>query len=291
MQPLSRAVRAALAATVLTAQILAAGTFVAGPGAAVDHRRGPDPTDASVEAPLGPFDVASLVVPRAEAVGYGGGTVHYPTDTAEGRFGAVAVAPGYSATQASVAWLGPRLASQGFVVVTIDTLSTGDAPGRRGDQLRAALAQLDDLPVVADRVDPARRAVMGHSMGGGGSLEAAKDDPALRAVIPLAPFSADKTFPEVTSPTLVVGAQDDVVAPVRRHAERFYETLPADGDKAYLELRGATHSAPTVPSTTIARSSIAWLKVHVDADDRYLRFLCPPPAVDEEVSEYRSSTC
>src|SRR5690606_13766091 len=288
MQPLTRAV----AAAVLTAQILTVGAVAAGPGAAVvvDHRRGPDPTDASIEAPLGPFDVETYAVPRAAAAGYGGGTVYYPTDTTEGRFGAVAVAPGYSATQASVAWLGPRLASQGFVVVTIDTLSTGDAPARRGDQLRAALAQLEELP-VADRVDPARRAVVGHSMGGGGSLEAAKDDPALRAVIPLAPFSADKTFPEVTSPTLVVGAERDVIAPVRRHAERFYETLPADGDKAYLELRDAGHSAPTVPNVTIARTSIAWLKVYVDDDDRYRRFLCPPPVVGEEVSEYRGTTC
>lgn len=286
MRSFSRAVRAALAATVLTAGILtAAPAAVAGD----DHQRGPDPTEQSIEAPRGPFDVATLVVPRAAAEGFGGGTVYYPTDTSEGTFGAVAVAPGYSSSQAAVAWLGPRLASHGFVVLTIDTISTADAPPRRGDQLRAALAQLGDLP-VADRVDLARLAVMGHSMGGGGSLEAATDDSVLRAAIPLAPWSADKTFPEVTTPTLVIGAEDDVIAPVRRHAERFYATLPADADKAYLELRDADHSAPTVPDTTIARYSVAWLKRYVDDDERYTRFLCPPPAVDEEISEYHG-TC
>ncbi|MFI6425601.1 serine aminopeptidase domain-containing protein [Promicromonospora sp. NPDC050880] len=283
----SRAVRAALVASVLAAGTLAAVPVAVAEG---DHQRGPDPTEQSIEAPRGPFDVATLVVTRAEAEGFGGGTVYYPTDTSEGTFGAVAVAPGYSSSQAAVAWLGPRLASQGFVVLTIDTISTADAPPRRGDQLRAALAQLADT-AVADRIDPARLAVMGHSMGGGGSLEAAKDDPALRAAIPLAPWSADKTFPEVTTPTLVIGAEEDVIAPVRRHAERFYDTLPADGDKAYLELRDANHSAPTVPDTTIARYSIAWLKRYVDDDERYARFLCPPPVPDEVISEYRSSTC
>jgi predicted dienelactone hydrolase len=286
MQSFSRAVRAALAATTLVA-----GTFVAVPAAAGDdgYQRGPDPTMQSIAAPRGPFDVGVRVITRAAAEGYGGGTVYYPTDTSEGTFGAVAVAPGYSSSQAAVAWLGPRLASHGFVVLTIDTLTTGDSPARRGDQLLAALDQLQDTS-VADRIDPDRLAVMGHSMGGGGSLEAAKDDPALRAVVPLTPWHNDKTFPEVTVPTLVIGAEHDVIAPVRTHAERFYETLPAAGDKAYLELRDASHSVPTTDSTTIARYSLAWLKRHVDDDERYQQFLCPPPVADQVISEYRS-TC
>jgi predicted dienelactone hydrolase len=285
MQSFSRAVRAALAATVLVA-----GTFAAVPAAVADdgYQRGPDPTEESIEAPRGTFEIAAAVIPRATAEGFGGGTVYYPTDTSEGTFGAVAVSPGYSSSQAAIAWLGPRLASQGFVVVTIDTLSTSDAPPRRGDQLRAALDQLQDT-ALADRIDPDRLAVMGHSMGGGGSLEAAKDDPALQAVIPMTPWSVDKTFPEVTAPTLVIGAEDDIVARVRSHAEPLYESLPADGDKAYLELRDATHSAPSAPNTMIARYSLSWLKRYVDDDERYQQFLCPPPTVDAEISEYRSA--
>ncbi|MFD7310903.1 serine aminopeptidase domain-containing protein [Promicromonospora sp. NPDC059942] len=286
MQSFSRAARASLAATALVA-----GMFVVGPAAsAVDSfRRGPDPTEASVAAALGPFDVGAAVISRAAAVGFGGGTVYYPTDTSEGTFGAVAVSPGYTGTQASIAWLGPRLASQGFVVVTIDTFTGGDSPASRGDQLLAALDQLRGTE-VADRIDPARLAVMGHSMGGGGSLEAAKDRPTLRAVVPLTPWNVDKTFPEVSAPTLVVGAERDTVARVRLHAEPMYESLPGGGDKAYLELRGAAHDAPNFPDPTIARYSISWLKLYVDDDERYARFLCPAPEPDEQISEYRS-TC
>lgn len=286
MQSLSRAVRAALAATTLVA-----GTFVAVPAAVADdaYQRGPDPTVESIEAPRGSFEVAVAVVPRAAAEGFGGGTVYYPTDTSQGTFGAVAVSPGYRSSQAAISWLGPRLASQGFVVFTIDTLRPADSPSRRGDQLLAALDHLR-RSAVADRIDPDRLAVMGHSMGGGGSLEAAKDDPTLQAVVPLTPWNTDKSFPEVTAPTLVIGAENDVIAPVRSHSERFYGSLPADGDKAYLELRDASHSVPTTDSTIIARYSLSWLKRHVDDDERYEQFLCPPPAPDRVINEYRS-TC
>ena len=289
VQSFSRAVRAALAATALTAGTLVAVPAAADTAAADDYQRGPDPTVESIEATLGTFDVGVLLVPRAVADGFGGGTVYYPTDTSEGTFGAVAISPGYRSSQAAIAWLGPRLASQGFVVFTIDTIRPADSPTRRGDQLLAALGYLQGT-FVADRIDPDRLAVMGHSMGGGGSLEAAKDYPALRAVIPMTPWSPDRSFPEVAAPTLVVGAEDDRVARVRSYAEPIYESLPADGDKAYLELRDASHSAPSAPNTTIARYSLSWLKRYVDDDKRYEQFLCPQPAVDAELSEVRS-TC
>ena len=167
MQSFSRAVRAAFAATALVA-----GTFAAVPAAAADdgYQRGPDPTEESIEAPRGTFEIAAAVITRAAADGFGGGTVYYPTDTSDGTF------------------------------------------------------------------------------------------------------------------------EDDIIAPVRSHSERFYESLPADGDKAYPELRDASHSAPTMPDTTIARYSVSWLKLYVDNDERYEQFLWPPPDVDAEISEYRS-TC
>ena len=146
--------------------------------------------------------------------GFGGGTIYYPTDQSQGTFGAVVVAPGYTARQSSIAWLGPRLASQGFVVFTIDTTTVYDQPASRGDQLLAAVDYLTQRSTVAGRVDAGRVAVMGHSMGGGGTLEAVKDRPSLKAAIPLTPWNADKTWPEVTTPTLVIGAENDTIAPV-----------------------------------------------------------------------------
>ncbi|GAA0249226.1 lipase [Saccharothrix mutabilis subsp. mutabilis] len=253
------------------------------------YERGPAPTTASIEASRGPYATAQTTVSSASVRGFGGGTIYYPTSTADGTFGAVAIAPGYTASQSSLSWLGPRLASQGFVVFIIDTLSRYDQPAARGDQLLAALDHLTTASSVRSRVDATRLGVMGHSMGGGGSLEAAKDRPTLQAAIPLTPWNTTKTWSTVQVPTLIVGAEDDSVASVSRHAEPFYTGLPATLDKAYLELAGASHYAPNSSNTTIAKYSISWLKRFIDDDTRYEQFLCPAPR-SAAISEYRD-TC
>nr|WP_157421423.1 dienelactone hydrolase family protein [Actinoalloteichus hymeniacidonis] len=252
------------------------------------YERGPAPTERSIEALRGPFAVAEDRV-SSLVIGFGGGTIYYPTDTSEGTFGAVAVSPGYTGTQSSMAWLGPRLASQGFVVFTIDTNTTVDQPDSRGRQLLAALDYLVEDSDVRNRIDPNRLGVMGHSMGGGGSLSAAESRPALQAAIPLTGWHLSKNWSRVTVPTLVVGAENDLIAPVRSHSIPFYESLSSSLDKAYLELDGASHFAPNISNTTIAKYSISWLKRFIDDDLRYEQFLCPPPD-DREISEYRN-TC
>src|SRR4051794_11548181 len=80
--------------------------------------KGPDPTVASVSA-NGPFAFAPPPVPAGN--GFGGGTIYAPTDTSQGLYGALALAPGLTEKQEVVAWDGPLLPSHGFVVSTIDT--------------------------------------------------------------------------------------------------------------------------------------------------------------------------
>lgn len=251
--------------------------------------RGPNPSNASIEALRGPFSTSQTAVSRVLVSGFGGGTIYYPTSTSEGTFGAVAIAPGFTALQSSIAWLGPRLASQGFVIFTIDTITTADQPSSRARQLLAALDYLTQSSSVRSRVDASRLGVMGHSMGGGGTLEAAVSRPQLRAAIPLTPWDLTKSFSRMQVPTLVIGAENDSVASVRSHAEPFYESLPSALDKAYLELNNASHFAPNSDNTTIAKFSISWLKRFVDNDTRYEQFLCPPPSVSLSISEYRDS--
>ncbi|WP_406065778.1 dienelactone hydrolase family protein [Streptomyces sp. NBC_01077] len=257
--------------------------------AANPYERGPAPTRASVEALRGPYAVAETAVSSLSVTGFGGGTIYYPTSMSDGTFGAVVISPGFTATQSSIAWLGPRLASQGFVVFTIDTLTTLDQPDSRGRQLLAALDHLTQRSSVRGRVDASRLGVMGHSMGGGGTLEAAKSRPSLKAAVPLTAWNTDKTWPEITTPTLVIGADGDTIAPVATHSEPFYESLPASLDKAYLELNGATHFTPNASNTTIATYSIAWLKRFIDDDTRYEQFLCPLPRPSLTIEEYRGS--
>ena len=252
--------------------------------------RGPAPTLSSIQATRGSFAVSQTSVSSLTASGFGGGDIYYPTSTSAGTFGAVAIAPGYTASRSSMAWLAPRLASQGFVVFNIDTLTRSDQPASRGRQLLAALDYLTQRSTVRTRIDASRLAVVGHSMGGGGTLEAAKSRPELQAAVPLTPWNLDKTWPEIRTPTLVIGAENDSVAGVSSHAIPFYNSLPSSLDKAYLELNNASHFAPNSSNTTIAQYSISWLKRFVDDDVRYEQFLCPAPRAGTTISDYRD-TC
>lgn len=259
--------------------------------AASPFERGPNPTESFIEGSRGSFAVASTTVSRAAAGGFGGGTIYYPTSTAEGTFGAVAVSPGFTATQSSIAWIGPRLASFGFVVITIDTLSTLDQPASRGTQLLSALDYLTQRSstTVRSRIDASRLGVSGHSMGGGGTLEAASDRPSLQAGVPLAPWNSDKSWSEVRTPMLIMGGESDSVAPVSSHSIPFYNSLPSSPDKAYLELNNADHFFPNSSNTTVAKYMVSWFKRWIDDDTRYDQFLCPAPN-DATIDEYRS-TC
>jgi predicted dienelactone hydrolase len=277
----------AVALTVTVGIIAANGVAAA---AENPFERGPDPTNSSIEAPRGSFATDEDSVSSLEVSGFGGGTIYYPTDTSHGTFGAVAISPGYTADQSSISWMGPRLASQGFVVFTIDTNSRLDQPDSRGDQLLAALDYLTQRSSVRGRIDASRLAVAGHSMGGGGSLDASVKRPSLQAAVPLAPWNLDKTWNTDVVPTMIIGGESDSVAPVSSHSEPFYQSLSAAPDKAYLELNNADHFFPNTPNTTQAKYMLSWLKRFVDNDTRYEQFLCPGPSPSLQVEEYRS-TC
>jgi dienelactone hydrolase len=291
-------VRRALAAIVLSVAVVAGTATAVVPGAGAQttnpFQRGPNPTTASISATRGSFAIAQTSVSNLSTPGFGAATIYYPTDTSQGTFGGVAISPGYTGTQSSISWLGPRLASQGFVVITIDTNSIFDFPSSRATQLQAALNYLVNSSSVRTRVDRNRLALMGHSMGGGGTMEAATENPALQAAIPLTGWHTTKNFSGNRVPTLVVGAENDSVAPVGSHSEPFYNSMSSTLDKAYLELNGASHFAPNSPNTTIAKYSISWLKRFVDNDTRYEQFLCGAPhqadLTSGTISEYRD-TC
>ncbi|XVV12689.1 alpha/beta hydrolase [Actinoplanes sp. CA-131856] len=275
------------------ALIAAVALAVAAPAApaqaANPYERGPAPTTASIEASRGSFAIAQVTVARSSVSGFGGGTIYYPTSTASGTFGAVAISPGFTASQSSVSWLGPRLASQGFVVITIDTNSTLDQPDSRGTQLLAALDYLTGQSSVRTRIDATRLGVMGHSMGGGGSLSASRTRPSLQAAVPLTPWHGTKSWSTDRVPTMIIGAENDTVAPVSSHSEPFYTSMTSAPDKAYLELNNASHSAPTSTNVTVAKYSLSWLKRFIDNDTRYDQFLCPAPS-GSTIQEYRA-TC
>jgi predicted dienelactone hydrolase len=282
-----------LAALAIVVGIAGAGFGGASVAFAAENpfERGPDPTRGSLEAPQGPFAFDQISVARGSVQGFGGGTIYAPKDLSQGTFGAVAVSPGFTESQSAISWYGPRWASHGFVVITIDTNSVLDVPDDRANQLQAALDYLVNTSAVKNRIDPNRLAVAGHSMGGGATLRASEKNPAkIKAGIPLTPWHTNQGWSGVSVPQLIVGGENDAIASPGGHAIPFYNNLPGSLDKAYLEMRGADHFVTNSPNTTIARLSISWLKRFVDNDTRYDQFLCPAPTPDTVISKYQS-TC
>src|SRR5262249_51674260 len=133
MRSRSRSLVASATAVVATAALsmgaLAATPITAGAQTPNPFQRGPAPTNASISAPTGPFAVSTVTV--AAQSNFGGGTIYYPNDTSQGTFGAFAVMPGFLSLQSSTQWAGPRIASQGFVVFTLDSQTIFDFPAAR----------------------------------------------------------------------------------------------------------------------------------------------------------------
>lgn len=273
----------------LSALAIGTGTAVASP-AASSLDRGPAPTDQDLRAPLGPFTFSHVVVPSSPAKGLGGGTIYYPDDTTQGTFGGVAVSPGFLSPESAVAWLGPRLASRGFVVFTISTLTLVDQPDSRGRQLLAALDYLTrSAPdAVRQRLDPQRLAVMGHSMGGGGALAAVAARPGIKAAVPLAPYHANRNWPTVTTPTMIIGGSRDVIAGVDSFALPMYQSMTSARDRALAVVNGANHFTFVQDDGLVGKLAESWLKRFVDGDTRYDQFLCPPTR-DPGLTDYRAS--
>ena len=277
-------------AALLAAAVVAGGALTAAPAQAADnpYERGPAPTSTSIRAAQGAYRTASSSISSLTARGFGGGQIYYPTGTTE-TFGVIALSPGYTASWSSISWLGPRLASQGFVVVGIETNSRLDQPAQRGTQLLAALdwAVSSSPSAARARIDRNRQAVGGHSMGGGGTLEASADRPSLRAGVPLAPWNTDKSWNNVRVPQAIIGGESDTVASVSSHSIPFYNSLA--GPKIYMELNNASHFFPQSVNANQQALSVAFYKRYVDGDTRYSQFLTSAANSGTAISAFRSS--
>lgn len=253
-------------------QGIAAVLFVSGASLASAqsaYQKGPAPTLASIQA-AGPFAVSTQTI---SGNGFGGGTVYSPNTA--GTYALVAVCPGFISYQSSIAQISQRLATHGFVVVTIDTNTIYDSPDSRATQLLAALKATAALKTgaAAGKIDTSRQAVSGWSMGGGGTLIAATSTPGLQGAVAFAPYSYSNTFANDAVPTAILGGSSDTVAPPAQYATPYYNAIPTSTKKLLGIISGANHQFPTTASQPASYTQIAWMKRFLDKDSRYSQFL------------------
>ena len=300
-------IRSVLSAVAAGSLLFSASALAVGPGGNTGnppdscqtdcgYERGPDPTERFLEAREGHLSVRTIRVSGLVS-GFGGGTIHYPTSTT-GTMGAVVVIPGFVSAESSIDWWGPKLASYGFVVMTIDTNTGFDQPPSRARQINAALDYLIEqndsiTSPINGMIDTDRLGVIGWSMGGGGTLRVATEG-RLSAAIPLAPWDTSSLqFRDVTTPTMIFACGADLIAPVGLHASPFYNAIPDSTPKAYVEIGLGTHycgNGGTLYNDVLGRLGVAWMKVHMDKDARYNQFICGPRhESDLNIAEYRGN--
>lgn len=217
-------------------------------------------------------------------MGYGGGTIYWPSD-AEAPFASVAVVPGFTAYQSSIAAWGPFLASHGIVTMTIDTTTTSDPPAQRADELMAALKTLQgentrEGSPLKGKLDTSRQCVSGWSMGGGGTLIAASKNPTLKCGVSFAAWQPTGGASNKVPVLMFEGTTDPLAAGM---SEAFYSQTPDTVPKMLFEVNGAGHDVANSPknsSGTIGLYGLSWFKVYLEGDDRYKQFLLlPKPSI------------
>lgn len=248
---------------------------------------GPAPTAASA-AKQGPYMVTSYKTGIPTTMNYVTPTIYYATN-APGLMPGVVVIPGFTEQQGALSEWGTFLASYGFIVMMIDTASGGVAntsimPPARANGLMDGVMNLiaEDKrsgSPAAGKIDTTRMVIMGHSMGGGGTLIAANTNSSqIKAAIGLNPWNPGGTYPKDTAPTLVFdGTADTLVPPSQGKPE--YDSIPTTTPKAYVEFNGGSHFVALTPLGTqptdpvVARLGLSWLEVHVMGDMRYQQFI------------------
>ena len=240
----------------------------------------------------GPFTVATKRVSR-QSHGFGGGTIYYPTNASScGLLGGIAVVPGYVSYESSIKWWGPRLASWGFVVITINTNDISDNPDSRATQLSAALDHLLLDSTVGHIVDRERLGVIGWSMGGGGALKLATDRSTVRAIIAQTPYY-DTSYPTMATPALFIACEKDRVAPNQKYTNVFYNN--AAGPKMKVEVNNGSHFCASYGfhKRLLSKPGIAWMQRYINGDTRFDQFLCSSENYKSspDISSYRYENC
>jgi dienelactone hydrolase len=239
----------------------------------------------------GPFEVQTVSSGLRDGPGYGSQTLHVPVD-AEPPFAGVAIVPGFISPESSIRAWGPFLASHGIVVLTIGTNSGADSPDVRAQALLDALETLR-----AEHARPGsplegsmaldRLGVMGWSMGGGGTLIAANQNPELRAAVSFAAWSPGVQFRDNRVPALLLAGSADGLA--GGQSQGFFESMPATTPKMLFEVAGGPHDIANDPRSAageIGRYGLSWLKVFLEGDERFRPFLLQTPS---RQSDFRSN--
>ncbi len=175
--------------------------------------------------------------------------IYYPTDPAGGPYPAVLAASGHLGNKDAINWVAEHLASYGYIAVALsqpypaEWNATQFAAGFRTgiDVLKERSASAGDP--ISGLLDP-KFGVIGHSEGGGGTIEAAGTDARVSAAVTLAAWigwQEDQVRDRAASievPTLLLAGTADPINAAG--SQEIYDRITL-APKHYVELAGVGH--------------------------------------------------
>lgn len=198
--------------------------------------------------------------------GYGAATLFWPREP-QARCPVVVTFPGYTGKAEEMHTIAKRLATHGCAVLAAGSIEPKAFPEYRAKQMLAALDDARGRGEWASVIDPAKTALVGYSMGGGGALTAAEREN-VSAVVALNPW-AQRGFNKVTAPVLIVGGSNDTVAPMSEHARPIYTSMKKSRQRAMLTRIAGRHDSGIIDDPLILSRITAFIKVHAAGEAAY----------------------
>ena len=182
--------------------------------------------------------------------------IYYPADTpgedvavAAGSFSVIVFGHGFLMAWEAYQNFWEALVPKGYVMC-FPTTETGITPSHENLGLDLAFLATTMQQINADSTSlffhslTPKTALMGHSMGGGASFLAAKNNASIHTLVN---FAAAETTPsaisaakEITVPALVFSGDDDCVAPPTQHQDLMYDSL-ASACKTHIAIKNGGH--------------------------------------------------
>ncbi|MFN3712085.1 MAG: hypothetical protein ACK4SX_00345 [Alcanivoracaceae bacterium] len=205
-----------------------------------------DPNATGVGA-AGSYEICSYTGNLSDS-NYSSARLSYPCDLSQGPYPATTLTGGFTNTKEQMYWLADHLTSHGYVVIT---MTPSNILGTPPVWKRAHLAGFARLEIenaragspVHGRINTDQRAIMGFSMGGGGTLLAAGElGTGFTTAIALAPWlgGLSPDYRNINEPVMVLGSANDTLA-FASTVGSYYESLPVDITRMLAIYRDSTH--------------------------------------------------
>lgn len=234
---------------------------------------------------MGPFKVAKYSDGFRDGPQFLGATIYYPED-AEPPYSAVVFCPGFTALQSALADYGPLFASNGMVLMIIDTNTILDPVTMRALALKDALESLKaenerEGSPLQGKLSEDRYGLGGWSMGGGATWITTGDHPELKTGVTIAGHHATAggammVASKVKVPTLMLAGQADTpILGGGNQSQDAYAAIPETTPKIVYEQSGVDHFGLNSPvmNKNAGHYVLAFEKTFLDGDERYRKFL------------------